>query len=159
MQHTAPHTAAHCSTLQYAATHNNALHRNATHCSTLHQLSHELYICTAGRLAVYSGNTATRCSTLQHTATHCNTLQHAKCHKLNPNSITNSIFAVLGGLWYFLETLQHTATHCDTLQHTATFEISQTKSRTLSRTLYLQRWAACSIFWKCCNALQRTVAY
>ena len=86
--------AAHCNTLQHAA----------TYCNTLNTLQHAA--------ALYQARPAAHCNTLQHTATHCNTLQHIEYTAAHCNTLQHTAT--------HCNTLQHTATHCNTLQHTAT---------------------------------------
>jgi len=56
-----PREAAHCNTLQHAATHSNSPLQTTTHCNT-------------------PQHTKAHCTALQHTATHCTTPQHTAPH-------------------------------------------------------------------------------
>jgi len=90
------HTATHCNTLQYIATHYNTQQNN---CSALHWRSMHSTI---------QYHTQTYCNTMQYIAMHCNTLQYTAKHCSAPywRSVHSTI-------------QHHTATYCNTLQYTA----------------------------------------
>ena len=86
------HDAAHCNTLQHAATHSHVKYAWVMSCTicdmTLHAAAH--------------------CNTLQHTATHCNTQPCQIC-------MSDVMYE-----WVICDMTLHTATHCNALQRTAT---------------------------------------
>jgi len=118
------HTATHCNTLQYIA----------THCLSFLQNLYLLFISTPSVIATRRLHTATHCSTLQHTATHCNTLLMFSSEFVSPipqhpsseyysHMLTTHTAPHCNTLQHTAthsNTLQHTATHCTTLHHTAT---------------------------------------
>ena len=178
------HTAAHCNTLPYIATHCNTPAKNtlhvidveflgkiywstpqhaATQCNTLQQTRWNTF-----HMILFEFICKIYCSLLQHTATHGNTRQHMAKHW---NTLYHERYHER------CNTLQHTATHGNTLQHTATHYITNTirvidaevhvavccsKCDIIWNTLYHKRWAHdtshwCWILWQ--HVLQHTATH
>ena len=102
LQHTNPHTAARCNTLQHAAPYCNMLQYAAKYCNIL---KYTTTLCIAWQ------HTATHSNTRHPPAMHCNALQRTATHELPP-ARTNTGDA--------LQQTNHAAACCTELTRTVT---------------------------------------